>query len=189
MLQNLSPLNQHLHPCCLVLQEYVPGESGALSLFVTRKGRLIWIAGGLQSFNEANAFLGGIISYPDRPQLQKKYRALDTQIAEYLHARGYYGPCGADVMTNPTTGRHMVIDLNVCATSSYTLGCLKGHLYEERGLTDALSQTTVGHRDLGEFQEHFQKELREGCLVIYAWTPHLPDGASLTTIITAARGR
>lgn len=156
MLQNLSPLNQHLHPCCLVLQAYVPGESDVLSLFVIRKGRLIWIAGGFQSFDEANEFLGGMISYPDQPQPQEKYGALVTQIAEYLHTRSCYGPCSADVMTDPTTGRHMAIDLNVRATPSYTLGCLKGHFHERQELTDALIQNIVGHHGLGEFRSIFK---------------------------------
>lgn len=81
-LHNLSPLNQHLHPCCLVLQKYVPGESGALSFFVTKKGRPIWIAGVVQSFDNANLFVGGVIFYPNQQRLRGKYGVVVDQITD-----------------------------------------------------------------------------------------------------------
>ncbi|KAK1147957.1 hypothetical protein N8T08_000473 [Aspergillus melleus] len=44
MLRQITGLNHHMHPCSLVLQEFVHGTTVALSLFLTSKGRPIFIA-------------------------------------------------------------------------------------------------------------------------------------------------
>ncbi|GIJ86541.1 hypothetical protein Asppvi_005430 [Aspergillus pseudoviridinutans] len=184
MLRDVSPVNQHLHPCCLVFQEFIPGNSVALSFFVTQKGRAIFIGCCTQLFDVGGMWTGGSICYPEQPQLEKEYAALMGQIASLLHAKGYYGAVGADILVDPS-GRQLIFDLNVRSTGSFSMGCLKGH-FEGRGLPYALLYSFRLRCLQNEFRRHFQNEMGDGSLIINTWTSDLPDGSSMTSISIAA---
>lgn len=127
MLQAVNPWNQHLRPCSLIIQEFVPGECASLSLFVTQKGRAIFICCSSQLFGEHGVWCGGGLSYAEQPKLEKRYAAIAERVACLLHGKAYRGPVGADVLTDPD-GRQLVIDLNIRITGSYNLGVSSGSL-------------------------------------------------------------
>ncbi|THC95817.1 hypothetical protein EYZ11_004687 [Aspergillus tanneri] len=185
MLQDVNPFNRHMYPCSLVVQEFVPGDTVGVSLFVTQQGRAIFIGCSTQNLDSSGRWAGGLMSYPDQPRLEKEYADVIRQIATYLHSKGYYGPVGADIMKDPATGRHLVIDLNVRVTGSYALGCLKNH-FGKRGLSQGYICQFGVHCSRQMYLEHFRKEVEEGSLVLASWTPHLPDGSSLAVICIAA---
>lgn len=184
MLQDFNPQNQHLHPCCLIVQNFVPGETVGISLFVTQKGKGVFISCWKQVMSERGTWTGGSICYTEQPKLERKYAATIDQIALFLHKRGYYGPAGADVLTDPN-GAHLIVDLNVRVTGSYSLGCLRGH-FEGRGLSFALLYSFTVHCNQSDFRRRFQKEMTDGSLVILTWTSNLPDGSSMASVNIAA---
>lgn len=184
MLQDFNPQNQHLHPCCLITQNFVSGETVGISIFVTQKGKGVFISCWKQVMSERGTWAGGIICYTEQPKLERKYAAIIDQIALFLHNRGYYGPAGADVLTDGN-GMHLIVDLNVRVTGSYSLGCLRGH-FERRGLSFALLYSFTVHCNQSDFRKRFQKEMTDGSLVIQAWTSNLPDGSSMVSVNIAA---
>ena len=184
MLQAVNPLNRHLYPCCLVLQEFVPGETMGLTLFVTQRGRPIFNGCCTQAMDPRGFWGGGTMSYPRQPELEKRFAGLMDQIADVLHRRGYYGPAGVDIMIDKD-GRALVIDFNVRVTGSYTLGCLRSH-FQSRGLSEALLYSCNAYCSQQEFRQHFQKEMEEGSVILITWTSHFPDGSSLVMLCMAA---
>ena len=183
MLQDLNPLNRHLHPCCLVVQELIPGESMGISFSVTQKGQAIFIGCTTQFFADGGKWVGGSICYPDQPRLEREYSATIDRITKHLHDKGYYGAVGADVVTDPS-GHHLIVDLNVRVSGSYSLGCLKNY-FGARGLSYAGLDSFQVHCSQSHFRRHFAERMKDGSLILNAWTP-LPDGSSLGSIIIAA---
>lgn len=187
MFQDFNPQNKHLHPCCLVVQKFVPGETVAISFFVTQKGGGEFMACWGQVFCEQGIWAGGSICYTEQHKLERKYAAIIDQITRFLHKRGYYGPAGADVLTD-ANGTHLIVDLNVRVTGAYSFGCLRGH-FERRGLSFARLYSFTVHCNQSDFRRNFQKEMTDGSLVILTWTSDLPDGSSMASINIAAPDR
>ncbi|KAL2005883.1 hypothetical protein VTN00DRAFT_10376 [Thermoascus crustaceus] len=137
MLQQVDSSNRHMHPCSLVVQEMVPGEAVAVSLFATEKRRVTFIGCCKQAFDETTGhWNGGFISYKDQALLEQQYAGTIDALARFLHKKGYYGLIGADVTTDQP-GRQLIIDINARVTGSYNLGCLQGH-FVRRGLFEAV---------------------------------------------------
>lgn len=186
MLQQIDSSNRHMHPCSLVVQEMVPGDAVAVSLFVTKKGRAIFIGCSKQAFDETTGhWSGGFISYKDQALLEEQCAGTIDALARFLHKKGYYGPIGADVMTDQA-GRQLIIDINARLTGSYNLGCLKGH-FVRRGLFEAVMLYPLHlpcTRD--GFERAFEKELQYGSMVISAWSHDAQGKSSLAAVTRAA---
>lgn len=185
MIRELGPHNQHLDPCCLITQEFVLGESVAISLFVTQRGRGIFIGCCEQNFGYDGFWTGSSISYPAQQQLKEKYTETFNKVVNYLYSKGYCGPAGIDVMNYPD-GRQVVIDLNIRVTGSYQLGCLQGH-FTRRGYTEGvllcLSKLKCT-RDY--FQGRFENEIQGGSMIITSWSHYFPEMYSDAAITIAA---
>ena len=169
MIQQINESNKHMRPASLVLQETIPGTAVALSLFVTKTGRSIYTGCTEQIFDNHGHWEGGCIDYKQQDKLRKQYADIAQQMATYLHQKGYYGPLGADVMTDQN-GKQVVVDLNVRIPSSYPLGFLKKHFSIQRDLHHAALLYPIalkGTRD--DFQRRFDKEIQEGKIVICGW--------------------
>lgn len=168
MLAQLNPANYHLHPCSLILQEFITGSLVAVSLFVTKKGRPIFIACCEQRFDDHGFWSGGCISFPDQATLQRTYAQTLVEVAQFLHRKGYYGPAGIDIITDEISKEQHVIDLNPRTTGTFHLGLLAGH-FKERGLH---TSTVIAERFPGsraDFEETFQSEVQDGSIVITCW--------------------
>ncbi|KNG88140.1 hypothetical protein ANOM_003344 [Aspergillus nomiae NRRL 13137] len=182
MIQEVHPTNQHLSPCSLIIQDFLEGETMALSLFVTCKGRGIFIGYTKQLFNDNDLWVGGCISYPEQPQREQEYAEFTDELARFLYSKGYYGPAGVDFMIGPD-GRFLVLDMNIRVTGTYHLGCLRGH-FMQRGFSEAtmLYPVYIGcSRD--EFRDFFRNEFKDGSMILSSWTtnPHpKPHSVSIT---------
>ncbi|KAM4059845.1 ATP-grasp domain-containing protein [Hirsutella rhossiliensis] len=168
MLAEIHSANLHLYPCSLVLQDYIPGAAVGLSIFVTRKGRGIFIACCEQQFNKRGHWVGGSISYQGQAALQQKFDGLTEEVARCLHRKGYYGPVGLDVITN-ASGEHFIVDLNARVMGTYHLGPLTNH-FAQRGLSKAAVVLEYFTCPRAAFEEAFADEIRDGSLIITGWT-------------------
>lgn len=184
MLAKVNAVNKHLHPSSLILQDYIPGNVVVLSMFVTPKGRAVFIACCQQRFDKEGYWIGGNISYPDQETLKKNFAIITDQIAQYLHQRGYYGPVGADIVISEA-GQHFVVDLNVRVTGTYSLGPLAGH-FTKRDLTKAAIITEFFTCSRIEFETTFKAEITDGTFVICGWVREEAIGLSHGAIIVGA---
>ena len=185
LLQQLNESNAHMRPCSLIIQEMIPGDAVALSMFVTKAGKGIFTSCCPQLVDHAGHWEGGFISYKRQEDLQKVYAGTLDKLAKYMHQNGYHGPVGADVMTD-TRGRQLIIDLNVRVTGSHPLGFLKTHFSVERNLHEAALLFPLHLKCTRDtFDEVFRQELLHGSLVINGWC-HNNDGKSSITSITMA---
>lgn len=186
MLGQINSLNAHMSPCSLILQNLTPGEAIALSLFITKSGRPIFNACCSQLFHADGMWGGSFCDYREQETLQAQYADIAAKIGAYMHKMGYWGPMGADIMTD-ADGRQLVIDVNARVTGSHSLGALRGH-FVRLGLNVA---TTLSRLMLRLTREEFEEEVREallhlGSIVVNAWV-HMNDGkTSMTTVTLAA---
>lgn len=186
MLRQINVSNVHMRPCSLVLQELVPGEAVALSMFVTKTGKAIFTSCCPQIVDHTGHWGGGFISYKQQNHLEKMYAGTIDKLANYLHRKGYQGPIGADVMTDEH-GRQLIIDLNVRVTGSHPLGFLKTHFSTNRNLHEAILFFPLYLQcTRGTFDQVFEQELRDGSLIINAWCHDRHGKSSITAITLAA---
>lgn len=168
ILQHVNPSNHHLYPCSLVLQDFIRGDTVGLSLFVTKKGRPIFIACCQQRFDEGGHWTGGSISYREQSTFSQKYADISEKVATFLHGKGYYGPAGVDVITDESDQRQYIIDLNVRVTGTFHFGPLAGH-FVRRGLFEAATVTHDFSCSRMAFEEAFHDEIENGSVIINGW--------------------
>ncbi|KAF7155888.1 hypothetical protein CNMCM5623_008768 [Aspergillus felis] len=167
MLQQINESNHHMRPCSLVIQRFIPGTTMGLSLFVTKKGRPIFIACCDQQLDKDGHWVGCSISYKRQPEFKEAYRDLSEKVAAFLHQKGYYGPVGLDVITD-ASGHQYIVDLNARVTGSYHLGPLAGH-FLQRGLLEVTFVQAYFLYSRGAFEAAFSDEIQKGSLVISGW--------------------
>ncbi|MCJ1458463.1 hypothetical protein MMC28_008836 [Mycoblastus sanguinarius] len=186
MLRQLNEFNVHMRPCSLVLQEMIPGEAVALSIFVTKSGKAVLTSCCPQIVDPTGHWGGGFISYKQQSHLQQLYAGTVDKLANYLHQKGYQGPIGADVMIDGQ-GRQLIIDLNVRVTGSHPLGFLKTHFSVERNLHEAVLFFPLFLKCTRDtFDEVFEQELRDGSLVVNGWCHNRHGKSSIISITLAA---
>ncbi|KAJ6789353.1 hypothetical protein PWT90_08762 [Aphanocladium album] len=185
MLQQLNTANHHLHPCSLVLQDYLVGPAVSLSFFVTPRGRAVFVICSDQHFNSSGYWAGGSAVYSKQDVLRTTFSAVMEEATQFLHRRGYCGPAGIDIMTDDS-GTHHIIDLNPRITASFHLGPLTGH-FVRRGLdaVTVMKEVFSGSREV--FEEAFDREIRDGQLVVTAWAHDEPSSLSHAVIVVGER--
>lgn len=186
MLREVNDDNKHLYTCSLVIQDLIDGETAALSFFVTKAGRVVFICCTEQIMDSIGHWGGAFISYSQQDDYQKRYVTILEQMARYVHEKGYRGPMNADVMTDPH-GRQLIVDLNVRAAGSHPLGLLRNHFSIQRGLHKAVLLFPLylkGTKD--EFQWAFEEEFRAGSLIICGWCHDRVGIDSISCLILAA---
>ncbi len=169
MIRRLTPVNAHLQPVSLLLQQLVVSDTKNLSLFVTKTGRAVFVSCAEQFLDEEGIYRGSILDYQSQDEFEALYRATIDQIAAHVYKQGFYGPMGGDIMTN-SDGNQYVVDLNVRLTGDYMMGPLRGHFFERRGLGFSYLITplvVLGNRD--QFEEKFTQELLDGRIIIVGW--------------------
>lgn len=167
-------------PTCLLVQDLLPGKSIAVSFFVTKAGRAVFVSAFEEVHNDAGSWTGGLMDYAAQDALSAQYTDIIQTVAEYVYDKGFYGPMGIDVMTD-AQGRTYVIDLNVRHTGSYTLGLMKKHFLENQKLPFGgliCPVPIMGDRD--QFERRFQDEIDSGRLVITAWCHGKAAGGLVT---------
>ncbi|KAJ5242574.1 solid-state culture specific protein [Penicillium citrinum] len=167
MLSRLSKASHSLNPCSLVLERYISGKVVAISLFVTPKGRAIFICCCKQSMNGKGSWIGASISYRKQTELSHRYREIVDKAAHFLYAKGYHGPAGIDVVTD-RSGNQFIIDLNVRITGSFCLGLVTGH-FTKRDLFTAVIEKGFFPYPRNIFEKAFATEIRDGQIIITGW--------------------
>ncbi|OJK04930.1 hypothetical protein ASPACDRAFT_56343 [Aspergillus aculeatus ATCC 16872] len=179
---HVTPQNAHLHPLALILQPFVAGEAHGISFFLTQTGRVIFHTASRQQFNAQGQWCGGWVSFPAQQRLKERYWGVVVALAENLHAEGYYGPVGADVMTEENGGRHVIVDVNPRVTGSYHLGLLRGH-FVGRGLVEvAVLSPLYVIGDRSGWVERFAREIEEGRMIVTAWVQGVDGGRSYVAV-------
>lgn len=166
----LSEDNAALTPASLLLQDVIPGECPAVSFFVTKTGRSVFICSTDQLKDERDYWAGSFIDYREQEALNEKYKDIIDTAAAYVFKHGFYGPMGVDIMVTPE-GKQLVVDLNVRQTGSLVLGFMKKHFWENGKLPLAsliCPIPVMGERE--KFETAFASEIEEGRLVICAWS-------------------
>ncbi|KAM4055711.1 ATP-grasp domain-containing protein [Hirsutella rhossiliensis] len=184
-LPQINAANHHLHPCSLVLQDFVTGGAVGLSLFVTPKGRAVFVVCSEQHFDEKGHWAGGSVSYPDQEALRRKYAQPMEETARFLHQNGYHGPAGIDIMTDGS-GTQYIIDLNARITGSYHLGPLAGH-FMQRGLAKARAIKAHFLCPRAVFEETFARDIKDGRLIITGWARDEPLSLSQGGVTVGGR--
>jgi len=167
-------------PTCLLVQDLLPGKSIAVSFFVTKAGRAVFVSASEEVHNDAGSWTGGLMDYAAQEALSAQYSDIINTVAEYVYKKGFHGPMGVDVMTDEQ-GETYVIDLNVRHTGSYTLGLMRKHFLENcrlpfGGLLCPIP--LMGDRD--QFERRFADEIDSGRLVITAWCHGKAAGGLVT---------
>ena len=188
LLRQLNQTNRHLHPCSIVLQDFVDGPVVALSMFVTKTGQPIFIACCEQLFDNKSHWIGGTISYPQQAQFRETFSTLMDKVAAFLHRKGYHGPAGIDIVTDQHSGEQFVIDLNVRVTGTFHLGPLKGH-FTQRGLSEAAMTSGDFFCTRDMFEEAFSEEIRQGSLLVSGWVHHESPCKSHAAITVGSKDR
>lgn len=189
MLNQINSSNARINPCSLILQSIIPGEAVALSLLITKSGRPIFTACCSQIFHANGKWAGNFCDYGEQETLRAQYAETAAKIGAYMHKLGYWGPLGADIMTD-IDGKQLIIDVNARVTGSHPLGALRGH-FVRLGLNVANIFSCLRLRlTREEFEEEFRQELEQsGSIVVNAWI-HMKDGkTSLATVALAAEHR
>lgn len=177
MLQAWTLTGDSKTPPSLLLQDLISGPSLGVSIFVTQKGRPVFISCVDQLLGDDDCWAGGLVDYTQQEALGERYRNIIDQVAAYVYERGYWGPMGVDVMTDET-GRQLIIDMNIRHTGDLTLGLMKIHFWEKNGLPLAWLDPCVFVRgDRNQFEEAFRDDLESGALVITGWS-HVPNAGS-----------
>ncbi|KAL8963290.1 MAG: hypothetical protein Q9193_000430 [Seirophora villosa] len=173
----------------IVLQELILGENVALAFFVTRKGRAIFSSCCPQLVNPQGHWEGGFISYAEQDRYEAQFAPILEQLGHYMHRKGYYGPVGADVITD-NKGRQFIIDLNVRVIGSHPLGYLKTHFSVERGLNEAVMLFPLFLNCRREaFEKIFEQQFQAGSIIAPAWCHDKEGTTSMTTMILAAQDK
>lgn len=189
MLSQINSLNARIKPCSLILQSMAPGEAVALSLLITKSGQPIFTACCSQIFHANGKWAGNFCDYSEQETLRAQYADTAAKIGAHMHKLGYWGPLGADIMTD-TDGGQLIIDINARVTGSHPLGALRGH-FVRLGLNVAnIFSCMILRLTKEEFEEEFRPELLQfGTVVINAWI-HMKDGkTSMATVALAAEHR
>lgn len=170
MLGQLREDNIHLCPASLVVQDFIPGPTAAVSGFVTRPGRAVVTSITSQAMGDSGLWEGNWIDYAEQEEQKRIFAPAMQKIADWLHGLEYFGPVSADIMTNIENGEHVVVDVNPRVSGSHPLGFLTGHLYKRRGFRFARS-TIICRLNLAreEFEKRFDAELLAGRVIIGGW--------------------
>ena len=188
LLRQINDENMHMSPCCLIVQEMIPGDSHLISLFITQSGKAVVNGYCKQIVGDSGRFGGAFISYKEQDQLRLRFAGLIESLAKFLHQNGFYGPLGIDVLTD-SKGRHLIIDMNMRVTGSHPLGFLKTH-FSQRNLHEAVVFfPLILNCTRAQFQQEFHNEFRDGSLVVNGWCHDGEGKVSLTSIVLASGDR
>ncbi|KAL8653801.1 MAG: hypothetical protein Q9210_001883 [Variospora velana] len=195
LLSEVNASNAYLKPATLILSEMItdPISDWGLTFFVTKSGKCIFLAVTEQIVDPTKAWIGSKISYLAQGDLEKKFTPVMQDIGAWLHAYGYYGPCGADILETRATSKPeeslttmQIVDLNIRTSGSLVLGLLKGHFSVRRDLHEASSFSITATMTREAFVEKLANEHEEGRMVIVSWFEDLEFGLSYGNVVVGA---
>lgn len=119
--------------------------SVACHLYVNRRGELRWIGATEKLMDDQNIWLGAVFEMEKQAEWEELLRPTVEPVVHALHARGYFGILGVDVLID-VEGKHYVIDINprILGSTPLILTALELH---KRGLGVGIFLTGVQFRD------------------------------------------
>jgi hypothetical protein len=170
LVSSINSSNKHLLPAYIIITDYIHAvRSSGVSFFVTQSGQHHFLGATRQDFDEGGFWTGGSIDYEIQPQERERFDETVSQVARFLHTRGYYGPVGIDVLED-TNEQQFVVDMNVRVPGSLPLGLLGRFFYRERGLQHGYIVLGVRFAmSREEFLRAFRPQVEAGQIVIVAW--------------------
>lgn len=183
--------NRHLFPSSLLAQKMIMELSDCFStaFWVRKNADCQFLGACRQDFSETNAWLGATIRYSEQEALKRKLWTTVSQITQFLHEWGYYGPAGADIMIEDDGRQNLrqwIIDLNVRMTGSLTLAFLKGHFTSRRLDEACITQRFKFPMKRDRFRKMFYSEIKAGRLIIVAWFTDPQTSHSSANLILGA---
>lgn len=170
-LPRITTTNAHVHPTCLILSDFIKGDTKAINFFIRKDGTPLWLGGCKQLGTRRDGgrqFTG--LTYVEQDDLKKMYMPELEKIGKVLKKEGYYGTVGADIMQDPDSGTLFTIDLNVRTPTSFNLYLLKTHC-EERGFGVSVAfECLILTASRERLAELFRKEFQEGRFIILGST-------------------
>ena len=187
-LPKINPSNAHLHPASLILSDVVLDAvaTRAVSFFVLKDGKYVFISSVRQLMSTGNRWLGASIFYSEQAALEARMASTMQKVSEFLHSMSYFGPVGIDVIED-VRGALWVVDLNVRAASSHILGVLGEHHFSPRGMDCAclISRSLAMGREV--FGEMMGAQIEQGRVVVVAWFEE-GTGKSSCRLVVGAEG-
>lgn len=192
----VNPTNAYLKPATIILSEMIQNPVGnwALTFFVTRTGRTIFLAVTEQTVDSSNSWIGSTVNYLAQEKLKQKFTPLMENIGSWLHSHGYFGPCGADILetdeSDDTPGalsRFKIVDLNVRVPGSFLLTLLKGHFSDRRQLHEASAFSMSARMSRESFIALFEDSILQGRMIIASWYEDPDSGVSFGSLLVGAR--
>ena len=183
-LSKVTSQNAHLRPGTIILRDFIenPIAKVRLTFFLHQNKESRFLALTERPANEEEKpRCMSRISYRAQKKLEKEYKHLEWEIAEWLGFQDYYGVCEVDVLKTATETpppqvhirpfRNLhIINLRVRGSSgSLVLGLLKGHFSDKRGLHEAALVSLVMKMPRVYFVNNFKEELAEGRVIVVAW--------------------
>jgi hypothetical protein len=182
--------NHHLMPATFVMTDFVDCKEGgspsfAITFFVKRDGSHTFINCCEQTLSVHYTWDGSTITFCEQDHFSKYFDQTISDVASFLHAKGYYGCAGIDILEDKQ-GKQWVVDLNVRPPGSLILGLVKGFLVDERGFNEASllsAMRLITTKD--NFMAKFSKEFAEGRLIMTAWYDDIDHHVGWTSLIVA----
>lgn len=136
-------------------------------LYVNRRGELTWIGVTEKIMDEHNIWIGAVVHLVKQEEWERLLRATTEPVVEALHAKGYFGMLGIDVLVD-NQGKQFVIDINPRILGSTPLMLAAPEL-QKRGWDVGIFLTGVMCKDATtEALISKADEAKNGEMVIYS---------------------
>ena len=88
----------------------IVGDYG-VQFYLNKQGEMTWLGFTQQVFNEAGRWTGGVFNANIQDELYEAFLDIAKPVAGYLHAKGYFGVVGIDILQDKDDNFYLV-DLN-----------------------------------------------------------------------------
>lgn len=108
-----AELQKHWPDSTLVINSVIENIAGdyGVQFYLRRNGSVVWLGLTEQHFNECKRWCGGTYSRHLQSELLEPFEPIVSATAEYLHARGYFGLVGIDILRTGD-GSCFLVDVN-----------------------------------------------------------------------------
>ena len=107
-----------------------------VQFYLKRNGTIVWLGFTEQRFDEAGKWSGGVFSAEEQERRFVDLAKMIVPAAEYLHAEGYFGVVGIDVVTNGD-GQQFLVDVNPRLTG-ITPFLISSRMFANQGLGEGI---------------------------------------------------
>lgn len=132
-------------PTSILVQDFIPGKSFGISLFITNNGRPIFIACTEAPQTEHSTahvdWPGDFVEFSSQEDLRKRYKAIIEQVGKCVSSQGYTGPLHFDVITTDE-GRDFVVGAKKDSSRGLVLNA--GFYFLDQSQSSAFCKLHIG---------------------------------------------